>query len=48
MNLQMPELSGLDAIIAIRDEFPEARIIVLITYSGDVDILQMRGVDSFD
>ena len=36
MDLQMPEMSGLDAIIAIRGEFPDARIIVLTTYSGDV------------
>jgi DNA-binding NarL/FixJ family response regulator len=36
MDLQMPEMSGLDAIISIRGEFPEARIIVLTTYSGDV------------
>lgn len=38
MDLQMPEMSGLDAIIAIRGEFPEARIIVLTTYSGDVQV----------
>lgn len=36
MDLQMPEMSGLDAMIAIRGEFPEARIIVLTTYKGDV------------
>jgi DNA-binding NarL/FixJ family response regulator len=36
MDLQMPEMSGLDAMIAIRGEFPEARIIVLTTYAGDV------------
>jgi DNA-binding NarL/FixJ family response regulator len=35
MDLQMPGLSGIDAIIAIRDEFPNARIIVLTTYGGD-------------
>jgi DNA-binding NarL/FixJ family response regulator len=40
MDLQMPEMSGLDAIIAIRNEFPEARIIVLTTYIGDVQILR--------
>jgi len=40
MDLQMPEMSGLDAIIAIRDEFPDARIIVLTTYAGDVQALR--------
>jgi len=38
MDLQMPEMSGFDAISAIRGEFPEARIIVLTTYAGDVQI----------
>jgi DNA-binding NarL/FixJ family response regulator len=36
MDLQMPDMSGLDAIIAIKSEAPAARIIVLTTYSGDV------------
>jgi DNA-binding NarL/FixJ family response regulator len=36
MDLQMPDMSGLDAIIAIRGEHPAARIVVLTTYSGDV------------
>jgi DNA-binding NarL/FixJ family response regulator len=40
MDLQMPEMSGLEAIIAIRGEFPEARIIVLTTYAGDVQALR--------
>ena len=40
MDLQMPEMSGLDSIIAIRGEFPEARIIVLTTYLGDVQVLR--------
>jgi len=40
MDLQMPEMSGLDAIIAIRNEFPEARIVVLTTYTGDIQILR--------
>jgi len=35
MDLQMPEMSGTDAILAIRKDFPNARIIVLTTYSGD-------------
>src|SRR5271165_7203360 len=40
MDLQMPEMSGLDAMIAIRGEFPEARIVVLTTYTGDVQVLR--------
>ena len=40
MDLQMQEMSGVDAIIAIRNEFAEARIIVLTTYTGDVQILR--------
>jgi DNA-binding NarL/FixJ family response regulator len=36
MDLQMPEMGGFDAIVAIRGEFPDARIIVLTTYAGDV------------
>jgi DNA-binding NarL/FixJ family response regulator len=34
MDLLMPEMNGFDAMIAIRNEFPEARVIVLTTYSG--------------
>jgi DNA-binding NarL/FixJ family response regulator len=40
MDLQMPEMNGLDAILSIRGEFPEAKIIVLTTYQGDVQILR--------
>jgi DNA-binding NarL/FixJ family response regulator len=40
MDLQMPELGGLDAIVAIRGEYPEARVIVLTTYAGDVQALR--------
>jgi DNA-binding NarL/FixJ family response regulator len=35
MDLQMPEMNGIDALIAIRSEFPDARIIVFTTYPGD-------------
>jgi len=38
MDLRLPDLSGIDALIAIRSEFPEARIIMLTTFNGDVDI----------
>jgi DNA-binding NarL/FixJ family response regulator len=38
MDLRLPDLSGIDAIIAIRTEFPEARIIILTTFEGDVEI----------
>ena len=40
MDLQMPEMNGLDAMIAIRGEFPDARIIVLTTYTGDVQAMR--------
>ncbi|HXP41740.1 MAG TPA: response regulator transcription factor, partial [Candidatus Acidoferrales bacterium] len=40
MDVQMPEMNGVDAMVAIRDEFPEARIIVLTTYTGDVQVLR--------
>jgi len=40
MDLQMPEMNGLDAMIAIRGEFPDARVVVLTTYTGDVQVLR--------
>jgi len=36
MDLQMPQMNGIDAMAAIRKEFPQARIVVLTTYSGDI------------
>ena len=44
MDLQMPDMNGLDAMIAIRGEFPEARIIILTTYAGDVQVLRAMQV----
>jgi DNA-binding NarL/FixJ family response regulator len=40
MDLQMPEMSGIDALIAIRNEFSDAKVVVLTTYAGDVQILR--------
>lgn len=40
MDLQMPEMSGQDALVAIRREFPDARIAILTTYKGDVQALR--------
>lgn len=40
MDLQMPEMSGLDALIAIRNEYPDAKIIVLSMSAGDAQILR--------
>jgi len=44
MDLQMPEMNGLDAMMAILREFPEARIIVLTTYTRDVEVLRAMKV----
>jgi DNA-binding NarL/FixJ family response regulator len=38
MDLRLPDLSGLDVMIAIRSEFPEAHVIVLTTFEGDVEV----------
>jgi DNA-binding NarL/FixJ family response regulator len=40
MDLQMPEMSGIECIIAIRSDFPNARIIVLTTFPGDVQVFR--------
>jgi len=38
MDLRLPDMSGVDTIVAIRAEFPDARIIMLTTFEGDVEI----------
>jgi len=38
LDLRLPDMSGIDALIAIRSEFPEARVIILTTFAGDVEI----------
>jgi len=38
MDLRLPDMSGIDAMVTIRSEFPEARVIILTTFAGDVEI----------
>ena len=38
MDLRLPDVSGIDALIAIRNDFPNARIVMLTTFEGDVEI----------
>src|ERR687889_552483 len=38
MDLRLPDISGIDALIAIRAEFPDARVVMLTTFEGDVEI----------
>src|SRR5258707_10135730 len=40
MDFQIPDMNGLDAMFSIRNEFPEARIIIMTTYTGDVQVLR--------
>jgi DNA-binding NarL/FixJ family response regulator len=42
MDLRMPDLGGIDALLAIRAEFPEARIIVLTTFESDEEVRRAR------
>src|SRR4030081_3390232 len=44
MDLQMPDMTGLDALFAIRGRFRHARIIMLTTYTGDVQVLRAMQV----
>ena len=46
MDLQMPEMNGIDAIIAIRKEFPQARIVVLTTYAEQVQAARAAGAQA--
>jgi DNA-binding NarL/FixJ family response regulator len=43
MDLSMPDLSGIDALRAIRAEFPDARVIMLTTFAGDMEIQRAIG-----
>jgi len=38
MDLRLPDVSGIDALIAIRSEFPDARIVIFTTFNGDMEI----------
>jgi DNA-binding NarL/FixJ family response regulator len=38
LDLRLPDMSGIDVLIAVRSEFPEARVVMLTTFEGDVDI----------
>ena len=38
MDLRLPDMSGIDAMVAIRSEFPDAKVIILTTFAGDVEI----------
>jgi len=47
MDLQMPAMNGLEAMVAIRNEFPEAKIIVLTTYESDVEGAMKLGARAY-
>ena len=46
MDLRLPDLSGIDATIAIRTEFPQARVIILSTFGGETEVLSVWGAFS--
>ena len=43
MDLRLPDMSGIDTMIAIRTEFPDARVIMLTTFEGDVEVQRALG-----
>ena len=47
MDLRMPVMNGLDAMAAIRDEFPDARIIILVTCPGDIQGAMQLGARDY-
>ena len=47
MDLQMPAVNGLESMIAIRNEFPDAKIIILTTYESDVQGAMNRGARAY-
>jgi DNA-binding NarL/FixJ family response regulator len=47
MDLRMPEMDGVDAITAIRKEFPEAKIIIMTTYPSDVHEAMKAGARAY-
>jgi len=47
MDLRMPDLNGIDALIAIRAEFPEARIIILTTFESDEEVRRAAGAGAW-